>query len=250
MAKYTLLEIVQKTLSAMESDRVDTIDEVEESVQIAEMAQDVFYEIINDGEWPHLHGAIPLTSPSDTSRPTALDLGVDVRAIEVVRYNIAAAGQGAIYRDLKWVDPTHFLQARSVDGEGRLLVTAGNGLQFYVATDRHPSCYTSFDDGTIYFDAVDQGIESVVQPIKCSCTGYRIPNFVVEDEHVPDLPAHFHPLLLAEVKKAAFGYFKNRESARDIAVATSQRAQLRRRANRTGPTREGGYFGTNFGRRR
>ena len=50
MAKYTLLEIVQKTLSAMESDRVDTIDEVEESVQIAEMAQDVFYEIINDGE--------------------------------------------------------------------------------------------------------------------------------------------------------------------------------------------------------
>ena len=244
--KYSLIQLVQKVLSAMDSDRVDTIDDTEESVQVAELARDVYYEIINDREWPFLNGALSVTSPSDTARPTALDITDETRRIDYVAYNIARPSEPENYSQLRFMEPLDFIRAHSGSGDDKLLVTAGNNLRFYVTTNRQPTVWTSFDDGTIYLNSVDNGVESVVQPSKVSVMGYRIPAFTIEDDHVPELPTHFFPLLLAEVKKAAFRYFKNEGNARDAQIAVSQRAQLQRQASRSQKSR---YFNTNFGRR-
>lgn len=249
-AKLSLLQLVQRVLSSMDSDRVDTIDETEESVQVAELARDVYYEMITDGEWPFLHSAIRVASQNNPANPTAVDLQDDVRQIMWLRYNVAQVGDEPQFRELRYEEPTEFASRRSVPGQGRLLVTIGDNLQCYVSTDTQPGYWTSFDDGTIYLDAVDQDLESTIQASKLTVYGVRIPDFLVEDDFVPDFPAHFFPLYLAELRKAAFGYFKNSQSPRDAAISISQRAQVRRLPNRTGPTREGSYFNTNYGRRR
>lgn len=56
MAKLTLLDIVQDILSDMDSDTVNSITDSVESLQIAQIVKTTFFEIITEGEWPHLGG--------------------------------------------------------------------------------------------------------------------------------------------------------------------------------------------------
>jgi hypothetical protein len=51
--KMTLLEIVQSTLSSMDSDAVNNINDTIESTQVAEVAKEVYYEL-DDRDWETL----------------------------------------------------------------------------------------------------------------------------------------------------------------------------------------------------
>ena len=70
--KETLLELVQGCLSVMDSDRVDSLMGTEESIQLADLARDVYYELINRDEFPAFEETFQLTGAADVLFPTKL----------------------------------------------------------------------------------------------------------------------------------------------------------------------------------
>jgi hypothetical protein len=242
--RQSLLELVQTTLSLMDSDKVDSITETEESEQVCDIARDVYYELINRQDWPFLHGGVELVAGVDTTQPTKFTLADTVKRLTLVQYNTADDGEDPAYRELCYVEPEVFLRRNSVGGDNSLLVEDGQ-VRYYVTLDRQPTYYTSFQDGVLVADAVDQTIETTLQESKLSVLGYIIPEFAITDAFVPTLPDNLWPMYSAEVRRACFLYLKQTASIRDEAVAIRQTAQARR-GQRNG-TRT--YFNTNFGRR-
>lgn len=242
--RQTLLELVQTTLSLMDSDKVDSITETEESVQVCDIARDVYFELINRQDWPFLKGDVGVQAAVDPTQPTRFILDDTVRKLTYVAYNIADVGEDASYRPLDYVEPEVFLRRNANAGENSLLVEDGQ-VRYYVALDRKPTYYTSFNDGTLVCDAVDQTIETTLVGSKLSVLGYVIPEFTITDEFIPTLHDNLWPMYSAEVRKACFLYLKQVQSVRDETVALRQTNQARR-AKRNGKR---SYFNTNFGRR-
>lgn len=253
MATMQLVEIVQQVLSAMDSDEVDSINETTESLQVVDFARETYFELINrlqavDGQLSWLHGSVTLTSLADAARPTSVHVAADIRQLTYVSYNTAASGNGAIYRELRWIEPLDFLRAHSVGGNDRQLVTDGS-VSYYVTTNLAPTYYTTFDDATLVLDSVDTAQESTIQAAKLNVVGYRIPVFTSVDTFVPDLAPHLFPLYLSEVKQVCFNYLKQSVSAVDAARSQRQMAQFRRKRGRI-QKKGHPYFNTDYGRKR
>ena len=53
MSKKTLLEITQSVLSSMNSDNVNSISDIEESLQVAEKAREVYEDLMALEDWEH-----------------------------------------------------------------------------------------------------------------------------------------------------------------------------------------------------
>ncbi len=240
-----LLELVQTTLSLMDSDKVDSITETEESVQVCDIAKEVYFEVINRQDWPFLHGGVTVGAAADPTQPTRFLLDDTVRKLTLVQYDIAAVGEDAQYRELVYCAPELFLRRNATSRENSVLVEDGQ-VRYWVSLDRAPTYYTSFEDGILVMDSVDQAIETTLQQDKLSVLGYVIPVFTIEDSFEPRLPDNLWPMYSAEVRKACFLYLKQVTSVRDEAIAIRQTAASRR-AKRGGQKRN--YFNTNFGRR-
>ncbi len=250
--KKSLLEIVQTTLSAMGSDEVDSINETEESIQVAESVKDTYYEFIErlalakKIDW--LHGPLPVTPSGDVLSPTTAEFGSTVREVTYIGYNVAGVGEDASYRELVYYPPDEFLRQHNKAGPNKVAVSVGDALTVYVSNDRMPTSYTSFDDTNIICNAFDSSIESTLTDGRFNAMGYRIPTFVVADEEVPDLPPQLFPAFQAEVNIAAFAYFNQTSSAVDAARSLRQMAQLNRRGQKI--VNRHPYFTTNYGRKR
>ena len=70
--KFTLLQVVSKTLEALGSDEINSINDSVEAEQIAQIAQDTYYELLNQREWPHLVNLVQLESIADADHPNYL----------------------------------------------------------------------------------------------------------------------------------------------------------------------------------
>ena len=230
-----LLELVQTTLGAMDSDEIESINDTTESAQVVDIAYSTYYELIErlsaEKKIDWLHGPLSLQALADPANPTQMRLTDAVRRVTFVSYNVANTGDSAAFQELKWQDPQCFLNARSASGDNRTLVTLG-GVSFYVDTNRQPSFYTSFDDTTFVCDAIDLTVESTLQADKFSVLGYRHPVFQRLDSYVIDLPPQALPLFQAEVNIAAFNYVKQTRSGVDEKRSMEQTSQWRREKNR------------------
>lgn len=242
--RQSLLELVQTTLSLMDSDAVDSINETEESIQVADIAKDVYYELVGRQDWPWLYGAISVTAAADAAAPTKFTLDNSVRRITQFRYNVDTTAADPAYTKMVFLSLEAFLDRNSTGGDDTLEVSDGQ-LHYFVDLDRSPTCYTELSDGVLVCDAVDQTLESTLQGSKVSVVGYNIPTFTISDGFTPTLPDNVWPWYAAEVRKACFLYLKQIDSVRDSAVIIRQTAQARR-TNRTGKRT---YFNTNHGRR-
>lgn len=245
MPKKTVLEYVQACLSTMDSDQVDAIDEVAESMQVANLLPDLYYELLNRQEWEFLKGPVTLTASSDIAHPTQFTAPAGLRRLHQVWYNVAEDGTLS-RRELKFLEPADFLR-RAGGGANKQLVTDGQQLQYYVATDRHPAFWTTFDDVTVVCDAVKTDVESTLVSSKVSAYGVAFPEFQVTDDFVPVLPEHMVPLLQATLNAASHRYFKQQASLVDESREQRQLSQAQKR-NSTLASRED-YYHNKFGRR-
>jgi len=249
MAK-NVLAYVQACLNVMDSDQVDDNNDTSESLQVAEHLKEVYLELMNRQEWQHLHGAITLTAAADVNSPTQFAIPETVRYIDYLAYNTSEQGE---YRrqELKYLEPECFVQrfANGEDATNKLLVTVGTKEQFYVTLDAWPMFWTSFDDQTIYMDAVHQDFDSTLVATKLSARGVIVPTFSVTNSHTPNIPLHMEPLLQAELNRECFKYFKQVESTSDEKKAKRQLARARRESSKI--ERESDRFYVNrFGRNR
>lgn len=204
MPKYTLLEIVQKVLSDMDAEPVNSIGDTTESDQIASIVEDTFYSMITNRLIPEHKSLIKLTSVSDSNRPTHFKYPTNTNNITGVWYD-TSSDDSFEYHEIYWKEPVEFLEMVDrveSDYDNVTDFTAGTNLR--IKNNKSPEYYTSFDDEYIVMDAYDSSISSTLTTAKARAYGTTYPTFTISDEFVPDIDEHLFPYLLAESKSVSF----------------------------------------------
>lgn len=237
--KLSLLQVVQKTLEALGSDQINSINDSTEAQQIAELAEDAYYELLNMNNWPFLHELIQLESIADSDRPNYLRIPDNVVRILQVKYNFTDVMDNPdllLIRNIPYVDPADFLnrvQGRNTEQDNIFITEGFNGIKIPIFTDTEASIWTSFDDEYVVFDAYQDDQESTMQGINSQCLAKVIPVFNKVDDFIPKATTQFYQTWLAEVKKTAYIYFRQERSPVDEQKAARGLAVLRRDESRT-----------------
>lgn len=247
MAIKDVLGFVQDCLSILDSDEVDSISDTTESLQVATLLSDIYYEFINRQDWQWLKRAVTLDGGGDISQPTKLSLPSGIKRITTIWYNVSDDDDKVENRKLQFRCVEDFLDAGSAGISGDKLIRQGNEASFYVKTDRPPTFYTVFDDKTIFCDSYQSTVESTLVNAKVSAVGFVIPPFEVRDGFVPDLPEHMVSLLQHSLNSAASIHFNKAPLAIENTMAERQLSQARK--DDKSVAKSEGYYSNQFGRR-
>lgn len=236
MAKMTLLEMVQSTLNAMDSDDCNSIDDTVESAQVALIAKESYFDLISQRDWPFLRTTFSLDGLADTDNPTHMELGENYSKVLWIKYN---------ENDVEYLDPKTFQDLLDQREE---LTDVVNADGFVI--NRDPIYYTTFDDTTFIFDGIDLDAESTLQSSNVKCFGVIVPTWTHEDSFVPTLPAKMFPTLLAEIKSNAFLNLKQQANAKEERKAQRGRNIFQNEAWRNNESEGKWNRKINYGRRR
>jgi len=248
MAKLTLLKITNSTLSSMDSDEINSINDTEEALQVARVVEEVYFEMMSQKDWPHLKLIRELDGVSDSDKPSHLQLPAGVAEIKKVKYDVSTVTATDVsIGDIRYLEPESFIslvhQRRSNDTNVQT-VTTDEGVPLFIKNDTPPTYWTSFDNEFLIFDSFDSAVDTTLQGSKSIVFAVRIPAFTQTDAFIPDLPESMFPLLLAEVKRSCHLYFKQQDSVMDAKRSLRGFNRMRSESWRTHDPRKV----TNFGR--
>lgn len=227
MKKMTLLAMVQNILSALDSDEVNSISDTVESLQVAEIIKETYYEQFNNIFLPEFSGLFRVSSLSDLGRPNYLKLPSNVSKVEWIKY-IDHRNKGK-FVELEYVSPEEFLERRLQYHSGSHNVvetTDTSGISYLIHNDRTPRYFTMFDDEHIATDAYDSAYDTILQSANTMGYGILTEEFEMADEYVPPIDASLFPLLLAESKSVAFINLKQISSSKEEQRARRQRIRM------------------------
>jgi len=249
LAKYTLLQVVQKVMGSTDSDEVTSIGDTVESMQVADICEDVYYNLVTNNDIPEHVGLLQLEALADINFPNYLKLPARVSRINTVRYNMSETDT-VEYRDVVWVPPECFIERMvSYDGtEGNIdTVVDPSGVKILCRNDKMPDIWTSFDDEYMIFDSYTVSVESTLQTSKALVIARQLPTFSKEDDFIPDMDDNMFPLYINECKSWAYAELKQTSHPKAEQQARRQRVFYQANRHRVDtPTDRG----TNFGRRR
>lgn len=216
MATYTLLEITQNVLNALDSDNVNSIDDTVESVQVAQLVKEAYYELISQRDWPFLYDLGILVSLGDISTPTKMVLNSSWNKVKWIRYN---------KKEVSYLSPDDF-----TDLIDKRTVQTGVTNSSGIGLNRDPDYWTSYDDTHVIFDSYNSTVESLLSSSKTNVYATITPTWTHVDTFVPQMPEKFFPMLIAEVKAQAFVNLKQQSNAREERKAQRGRVTMRNEA--------------------
>lgn len=231
--KYTLLEMTQEILSAMDSDEVNSISDTTEAMQVARAVRQAYYDLIEDLNPPEHYTQFELVASGDPGKPTVMYLPADVNSLVSIQYDKIADGETeANISDVSFMSLDRFkrmMYQLSTDetNVGTYTLTTIDASTFPMTyyNDRAPTYYTTFDDYTVLFDAYDSDVDTTLQANKTVCTGKKEVTLSLSDSATPDLDTSFFPRLLNEAKKLAFAELKSQ--SHEIAEVNARRSRQR-----------------------
>lgn len=207
MAKMTLLEIVQDILNDLSSDFVNSIDDTEESQQVAQIVKSTYFAMMSNRDWPHLKKAVALTAYGDSALPTHMRVVEDIKELVFLNYNKATSTDTRKrYSSVKWEEPDLFLYRLNQENDSAsnvLTVIDPSGIELFIRKDKAPDYYTSLDDETVIFNSYDSAVDTTLQASKFQAQAYVMPTWTHTNSAVPDLPAEAFTALLEESKSRA-----------------------------------------------
>ncbi len=213
--KYTLLDLTQTILSSMDSDEVNSIDDTVESQQVAKIIKTVYFDIVNRANVPEQYTLFQLESSADSSKPSLMTLPTDFQDIKWIKYDAHTVDENHAKLTTMLPMPLDvFLeQMYGVNTEQDIVdsfthTIGDSDITFVYYNERNPTMYTSFDDGTIIFDACDVAVDTILQKSKSLAWGKKNIPWTMEDSFIPDLDDKEFPLLLNEAKSLAFAEAK------------------------------------------
>lgn len=216
--RYTLLELTQRILESMDSDEVNTISDSTESLAVANIIKECYFDIIGKMDLPEEEQIFQLTASGDNLKPTLMTLPEAVLDLKTAKYNISDDVVDPLYADLYFVPLDEFIRrnfslSTDMDEVGTMEVGTDRGdFLFKFMNDRHPSYYTSIDDTTLLFDAYDSEVETTLTSNRTLCWGQVIPTWEMEDSFTPDLDPRQFQFLLQASKAQAFVELKQVEN--------------------------------------
>ena len=250
MSKKTVLEIVQDVLNDLDGDFVNSIDDTEESQQVAAIVASTYQAMMSNRNWPHTNRTINLTASSDSRFPTHMTMPSNVKELISIYYDKRKDGETAIQmREVKWKEPEDFLRytfSRNSDATDTLTINDPTGIKLLILSDKAPEYFTSFDDVTLVFDSYDAAIDSTLQANKTLARAYIMPSFNLVDSFVPDLPDEAFSALIEEVKSKSSYKLKQAQDVKSEQEASRQHRWLSRKAWKA----KGGVKYPDYGRKR
>ncbi len=239
MPKLTVLEMTQDILSDMGSDEVNSISDTLESLQIANVLQTTYFEIIdNRAQWDHLGTLGRLDASGDSELPTHMTMNDNIQEMVWVKYNVkTAVADKNVYRDMLYYTPREFMDkinARdSTDSTIKIVTDTSSGTLLHIRNDKQPVFYTTFDDKTLVFDSWLLSLDSTLTQAKSQWFGYVEPAFSKVDGHVPNLPSKLFSYYLAEAKSVCFVSIKQAPNQKEEQRSRRQRYQSSREKRRS-----------------
>jgi hypothetical protein len=250
MAKMTMLEITQDILNDIDGDFVNSIDDTEESTQVAQIVKSTYLAMMSNRNWAHTRKPIQLTPTTDLNKPTHVIVPEKVKELYFINYNAVKSGDTkADFKAQIWREPDEFLQLVNYYDNSQSNVTTvidNSGIVIQIKNDEAPSFYTSFDDRSLVFNAFDSEVESNLTSTKMQSMAYVMPDLIVGDSVIPDLPDEaFSALVEAAKSKCSW---KLRQVADPAAQAEAKRQNkwLARKGRRIAQ----GFTYPNYGRKR
>lgn len=232
--KYTLLDIVTDILSDLESDPVNSINDTEEGLQVAQIVKTTFQAMMSNRNWPHTAQVVTITPFSDNEHPTHMRVNDEIKSMISLYYDCRRNDDPRLnYRQIKYIDPDAFLrltnQRNSTDPNTKLVIDP-SGVKLLITTNKPPEYYTSFNDSDMVFDSYDKAVDSTLQSNKFQARAYRFPKFEMIDTHVPDLPEDAFAALIEESKSKAFLRLKSVQDVKAEQESNRQQRFLSRNA--------------------
>lgn len=216
--KYTLLELVQRILESMESDEVSDIAETPESLAVANIIKECYFDIIGTLHPSEETGLFKLDASADDTKPCLMYIPSTVSKIDWLKYNTSE--DQTEYDMLRFVDVEQFLSYQEsldpadTDTDQMTVTVDGKDYTFKFFNDRHPSMYTILRDYYLIFDSYDSDVEDTLTEERSLGFGQLAPSFTMSNTFTPDLdPRHFQ-LLLKEAKAQAYVELKQAENPR------------------------------------
>lgn len=247
--KKTLLEMTRAILNEMDSDDVNSINDTVESMQVAQIIQGCFQEMVSNRNWPSHRKLIQVDSSGTIDKPTHLKLPTDVTELIFFKYDkTKKALEGDLqYQEVHYRHPDDFLRLVSSVNENTnnvRRVVDFSGVSLVVKTNQAPMYWTSFDDEYIVCDAYDSNVDDTLKKSKTQCLAYTFPKWVHTDDAIPDLPHEAFAALIEEAKSTAFLTLKQMANEKAEQKATRQQRWLSRKAWKA----HGGIRYDNYGR--
>lgn len=244
-----MLDMVRSILSSMNSNDVDRYDLTTESLRVAEILRDTYYELISARDWKHLRGIVPLLHSGSPNKPNYLKVPPNVTELLSVEYAEKPLEKGVIsYKEVKFVPIDQFLRLTSYKNELSANledVEDYSGVRFAIVNNKSPDYWTTFDDQYLVFDSYNKDQDDALQPHKVRATGYSYPVWEMRDDFVPDLPTEAFPALLEEARSTAFFNIKQMVNEK----AEQKAIRHRRRMSQKGWVLDGYVKTPNYGRR-
>ena len=249
MAKMTLLEMVQDIMSDMDSDEINSINDTQESLQVAQILKSTYYNIIDGRDMPFLYEMFQLNALGDNNKPTHMKLPDNVIDVDFIKYNCRKTTDTKDYfKTIMYKIPEDFvyiLDQRNSSDSDVTVINGYNGITLNIYNDKGPSYFTSFDDEHIIFDSYDKAIDTTLTTAKTKCRGKRSVTFTLSDTFTPDLPVQMFTYLLAEAKSNCFLTLKQMPNPKAEQASISQKRRMSQEAWRI---KNGITFG-NYGRK-
>lgn len=208
----TLLDLVQKTMSSLDSFEVNSIDDNPEAMQVVVIAENVYNHITSQIDFPGHHGLFELNPSLDANKPVIMYRPYRIRTMEWIKYN----RMSLIDPNPSWTE-IHYLPLKQfMDRMYNLPLTDenvatfehlmdGDSVSIIYRTDVSPQYYTTVDDNLFIFDSFDKGVDSTLQNDKTLCYGLTAPaQFQSVNSFVFDLDEKYLDLLVQEVKSLAW----------------------------------------------
>jgi hypothetical protein len=252
MAVLTLLQIVNQAMTAIGSEKVTAITDTDEAIDIAQIAERVYYIIMANEDWPHLKNIVNLTTAAATATPTQMSIPATIMEIDhdTLYYDKReAVADDPLWQLVTWVEPEEFLwktMPRSANLSETNIIEVTAPKKLYLYNDRAPAFCTSFDDETVIFDSYDVDVETYLATAKSQVIGYTEPTFTQSSSFTPDMPAKNFPQYLEEVISTCAAEI-NQEV--DPKAERNSRMLDTRLSRRKGRTRRGIRFTADYGRK-
>lgn len=240
--KFSLLEMTQNILSRMSSDEVNSISDTTESLQVAQIIKNKFYDIVARGDLPEQKQLIQLDPSDDPTKPVLMYSPDRLASIEWIKYFNTNPKEGTtqedqfgafshdlntdiINTDIEDVDTpapgyeyvTMISIQQFLDMINRFNPTDDNVKQFnfggdnltesfvfYYKNDHQPRWATMISNRYVIFDSYDNTQDDTLQASKVLVYGEVVPQFLMQDTFIPNLDDQQFPLLINEATALAF----------------------------------------------